>query len=51
MQILCRFKLLLASEIIYSIKSGTTPQVASLAVHMSVRASKLPDVNDKCMIV
>ncbi len=31
--------------------SGPTPQVASSAAHMYVRASKLRDVKDKCMLV
>ncbi len=31
------------------VKSGPTPQVVSLAVHTSVWASKLHDVEDKCM--
>ncbi len=30
--------------------SEQTPQVASSAVHMYVRASKLRDVKDKCML-
>ncbi len=33
------------------ILSGLTPQVASLAAHVYVWASKLHDVKDKCMLV